>query len=208
MRAIPRLTLTVSALVLVLMPVTAGAAIINQTYSGSYPGTVSGTLTNEGSALELALTLPSAGTLTAYTTSYATNGFEPNLTLYNSAGMFVASQGATPPPGAAADPTTRATLDGYLSASGLLAGHYTLTLTDWELGQSITATNLSDGFTQNIGNGTTFIDVNGNTRTGNYVLDLAFTAAATATPEPSTWLLMAPLLVSGLLLRRKRTLEN
>jgi hypothetical protein len=187
-----------------VVPATAAAAdIVNQTYSGSLPGSTSGTLANQGTALELALTLPSAGDFTAFTTSYASGGFQPNLTLYDASGKYVTSQWATPPPGAMADPTTGGTLDGYLSAMGLQAGMYTLTLTDWALGQSITATNLSDGFTSNLGNGTAFVDVMGATRTGAYALTLDFTGPSSAVPEPASWLLTGPLLAAGIYFRRK-----
>lgn len=180
-----------AALVLGMLSTAVSAgAVVNQTYPGSLPGITSGSLVDQGTALELAVSLPSAGDFTAYTTSYAAGGFQPNLTLYDASGNYVVSQWATPPPGATNDPTTGSTLDGYLSVMNLQPGMYTLALTDWQLGQSITATNLSDGFTSNLGNGTTFSDVTGATRTGDYTLVLDFTPAATsAVPEPSTWAL-------------------
>ncbi len=167
-----------------------GATIINQTYAGSLPATISGTLPNQNTALEEGFMLSSGGTLTVYSTSYATGGFQPNLTLFDSAGNYVASN-VTPgtSPMAKTDPASGMALDGYFMQSGLAAGQYTLAVTDWQLNQAITATNLSDGFAANYGNGTVFMDQGGNIRTGAYSVDLS--TASAATPEPATWGLMA-----------------
>jgi hypothetical protein len=181
------------------LPSVVSAAIINQAYSGTFPATISGTLPNQGTALEEAITLPAEGTLTAFTTSYLTGGFEPTLTLFDSAGDYVAT--SITPGSAPLGPTD---LDAYLSASGLAAGQYTIALTDWELGQSLTATNLSDGFTFNLGDGTNFVDQNGITDTGSYSL----TVQLSQTPEPSTLLLVAPFFLAAGLLTRKRIVSS
>jgi hypothetical protein len=205
MRLSARMLLSVAALTLGVFTLNVSAATISQIYSGSFPGTVSGTLPNESSVLELVITLPNSGAFTASTTSYAKGGFQPNLTLFNSSGVTAATQSATPPPAGVADPTTGMILDGYLTASGLPAGMYTLTLTDWELGQSITATNLSQGFTSNVGNGIDFIDVTGATRTGAYTVDLAFTGSSpSAVPEPGTWVLTLLPMAAAIIFRRRR----
>lgn len=94
--------------------------------------------------------------------------------------------------------------DEKLTDTGL-SGVYTLAITDFLLNQSITATNLSAGFTVNYGNGTTFVDQNGNTRMGAYALTLT-DVVPTATPEPSTILFAAPLLAGLALLAKKRRL--
>ncbi len=94
---------------------------------------------NQGTALEETLNLTAASALTAFTTSYAAGGFQPNLTLYTGAGSYIASQGAQPPPGALADSTTGQTLDGWLTAQDLAPGTYILPLTHWNLSQSATS---------------------------------------------------------------------
>ena len=177
--------------------------IIRQTYAGTYPAHITGSLPNQDSVLEETFNLTSGGNLTAFTTSYATGGFQPNLTLYNSSGLSISNQWATPPPGAAADATTGLTLDSYLTAKGLAAGTYILTLTDWALNQSASATNLSDGFKSNLGNGVTFSDVQGNTRTSAYALTVDVSGAPTTTPEPATLLLLGPALFAAVLFRKR-----
>lgn len=179
------------------------AAAVTQTYSGLFPATISGTLPNQATALEENFTLPSTSNVTIYTTSYATGGFEPNLMLYNASGQNIAT-GVIPgtSPVAAIDPSTGEAFDAYLTDSNLSAGTYTVALMDFLLGQSLTATNLSDGFTLDFGSGTTFVDEMGNSRTGNYNLVISL-ASPTATPEPSTFFLAAPLLLGlGIAARR------
>lgn len=177
------------------------ATVISQTYTGSLPATISGTLPNQDSVLEETFTLPSAGGVTAYTTSYATGGFEPNLTLFNATGNYVASSGV---PGSA--PMTPSDLDVTLSATNLSSGTYILTLTDFLLSQSPTATNLSDGFTVNLGSGTGFVDALGNTRTGAYSLVIE-SSATSSTPEPaSLWFVGLALLTLAPVLRRKMSI--
>lgn len=187
MRLTARLALSALAFTFgIFTPAANAATVVSQTYSGSFPASISGTLANQDTVLEESFSLASGSNFTAFTTSYATGGFQPNLTLFNSSGIAVANQSATPPPGAAADPITGMIEDGYLSAADLAGGMYTLTLTDWELQQDPTAANLSDGFTFNLGNGSSFVDVGGNTRTGAYALTVDATGATTATPEPAT----------------------
>ncbi|MDQ2840516.1 MAG: DVUA0089 family protein, partial [Acidobacteriota bacterium] len=174
-------------------------AVINQTYSGSYPGTINGTLQNPDTAIEEAFTVTAPNsTFTAYTTSYAKGGFQPNLTLYGSNGITVTNgtQWAQPPAGAMADPTTGQTLDGYLMTPGLQAGTYTMVLSEFDLTQSATAGSLADGFVSTGHAG--FTDVDGNVRNGSYSVNVNLTSARmTATPEPATFWLMSPFLLIG-----------
>jgi len=169
----------------VLAPTSHGASI-TQTYSGPLPGTITDVLPDQGTALELTFTLPALSNLTMFTSSYATGGFQPNLFLFNAMGSFIAAG----VPAGSPDPTTGLIGDTSLTALSLAPGTYTVALTDFLLNQSITATSLSDGFTDNFGNGTTFLDANGNTRTGAFEL----TIAPSAIPEPSTLWLAAPVL--------------
>lgn len=171
-----------------LIPQAFGATI-TQTYSGGFPATITGTLPNQGTALLENFTLSSITDLSITTTSYATGGFEPNVLLFNSAGNFVTAGNAFGAP----DPGTGIVGDMKLTASSLTAGTYTLAVTDFLLNQSLTATNLSDGFTANYGSGTTFVDSNGNPRTGNYAVTIS-TGTASTVPEPATLWLAAPFL--------------
>ena len=195
------LVLSISVLGFIL-PQTS-AAVINQTYAGSFPASITGTLPDQGSVLEEVITLPSLTDLTAFTTSYASGGFEPNLFLFNSAGVAIAAASGQKPPNSAVDPATGNALDGYLFTSNLSPGTYTLALTDFNLNQAVTATNLSNGFTVNYGNSTTFVDINGVTRSGDYALTIdALTTAVT--PEPSTVSLVALALVIALIPSSRR----
>ncbi len=184
--------------VLGILAVNSNAATITQTYSGSFPATITGTLPNQATVLLENFTLPSVSTLTVTTTSYATGGFESNLLLFNSSGNFVTAGN----PFGAVDPNTGIAGDMRFIAPNLPAGMYTLALTDFLLNQSLTATNLSDGFTVNFGSGTTFSDANGNQRTGNFAFTIS-PVFPSAVPEPATLWLAAPFL-TALAMRARR----
>ncbi len=173
-----------------------------------------GTLTDPSMVVQENLSLMSAGDVSIYTTSYGggknldgtttpAGGFQPNITLYNSDGTYVASQGVNPGPMANADPKTDWTADGYLMQSDLAAGNYIVTLTNWDTQQPYTATNLSDGF---VAGSTNFNDPLTNVRTGAYALDIAAASGpVSATPEPATFWLVLPGLAGAAFLMRKRT---
>lgn len=179
--------------------------------SGSY--TSAGTLSNQGQVLEATFSITSASSLTIYTNSYgggtnangttaSAGGFMPSLVLYNGAGNYVAGE-TFPSPTGKTDPVTGLNGDAYLSKMNLGSGTYILTLSDFLVQQPVTATNLSDGFI-NYGSGTTFSDVQGNPRNGNYSLNMSATSAAPSVPEPATFGLMVPALVGIAALIRKR----
>lgn len=180
----------------------------------SAPVTTSGTLPNEGVALEATFSLSSATQLTIFTTSYGggTNangslatrgGFMPSLVLYSGAGNFVAGE-TFPSPTGVRDASTGLVGDSYIRTSTLTAGTYIVALSDYLVQQAPTATNLSDGFID-YGSGTTFSDVQGNVRTGNYTLNISG-ASSTATPEPATLALIGPAFGGlALLLYRRRS---
>jgi hypothetical protein len=179
---------------------TLNASTLSQMYTGTFPATISGSLTNEDTVLLELLTLPSISNLTATTTSYALGGFEPNLVLFNPAGIAIADG---TPFGVVA--STGIVGDSRLTANNLPAGMYTLALSDYELNQSLTATNLSDGFTANYGDGINFIDTNGNLRSGAY----SFTVTATSpTPEPAPIWFAAPLLAALVVASRQRSVRE
>jgi hypothetical protein len=177
------LTITVLSIV---VPQVRADLIINETYSGPFPANITGTLPNQDTVLLEAFTLPTSSNLTITTSSYATGGFEPNLLLFDATGDFITAG----TPFGVPDPSTGLIGDSRLFASDLLAGKYTVAVTDFLLNQSATATNLSDGFTVNLGSGTTFVDADDNMRTGNY----AFTITPTAVSEPAPMWLTAALL--------------
>ncbi|MBV9678831.1 MAG: DVUA0089 family protein [Acidobacteriaceae bacterium] len=178
----------------------------------SGPFTSSGALGNQGQVLEASFSLTSATNLTIYTTSYGgganangttatAGGFMPSLVLYNSAGNYVASQLPSSPMGKM-DPATGLNGDSYLTMMNLAAGNYIMALSDVFVQQPATATNLSDGFI-NYGGGTTFSDVQGNLRNGNYSLNITGPSAAAA-PEPATFWLIVPALGAVVSVIRKR----
>lgn len=182
-----RLYLLLATVIVAMLVPSVQAASITQTYAGPLPVMLTGTLPDQGTALELTFTLASPGDLTIFTSSYAMGGFQTNLLLFDAMGNFITAG----IPAGSPDPNTGLIGDTSLMMSDLSAGMYTVTLTDFLLNQSLTATNLSDGFTVNLGNGTTFVDAGGNTRTGDYALTIS---SPTAIPEPSTFLLAAPVL--------------
>ncbi|MGH9584071.1 MAG: DVUA0089 family protein [Bryobacteraceae bacterium] len=189
----------------------AGAASLSQTYTG--------TLATQATPFLQNFTLSSASDVTIYTTSYGggknldgtttkAGGFQPSLVLFDSSGNYVMSE-TYPSPMANPDPSNGWALDAYLSDTNTPAGGYTVALTDWQLLQSPSATNLSDGFTFNLGSGTnSFVDAQGNSRTGNYAMNISTSPVSggggmTATPEPATLFLMLPAFALALLLRKR-----
>ena len=186
---------------------------VNLLQADSFTRTYTGSLSSSAAVIQETFSLSSPSNLLVTTTSYGggTNadgsaanagGFQPSVTLYTAAGIYVASQQAGSPV-ANTDPTTSLAVDAYLSRAGLLAGSYILTLTDWETQQPPTATNLSDGFVRYGGN--TLVDVGGNTRSAAYALNVSVTPGAAAAPEPATAGLMLMALSGAVLLARKHS---
>jgi len=199
-RSLFLMTLTVAG----LAPIIHAGPIINQTFSGSFPASITGTLPTQDTALLEMFTLPSSSDVNVTSTSYASGGFEPNLLLYNSTGNFI--NGGTP--FGQPDPNTGIIGDMRLTAPNLAAGVYTLAVTDFLLNQSLTAINLSDGFTVNFGSGTTFMDSNGNQRSGNFALTINTAGAGGEVPEPATLWLAAPFLAALVMRARKSSLTS
>jgi hypothetical protein len=174
--------------------------IISQTYSGLFPANITGALPNQDTVLLETFTLSMSSDLTITTSSYASGGFEPNLLLFGATGDFITAG----TPFGVPDPSTGFVGDSRLFASNLVAGKYTVAVTDFLVSQSPTATNLSDGFTVNLGSGTTFVDAHGNVRTGKY----AFSIAPTPIPEPTTMWLSAAFLSMLAMKAWKRPLKR
>lgn len=190
------------------------ASSLSQTYAGTLDSE-SGTA---GSVVLESFSLTALSDVTIYTTSYGggmnldgttagPGGFQPSITLYNNTGFVVANQSASFSPIANTDPSTGLKLDGYLLDSDAPAGTYYVTLTDWQNQMSIMSTglNLSEAaYLQFSGpGGTSFLDVQGNARSGAYALNISGTPLTT-TPEPATALLIIPGLAAAFLLARKR----
>jgi hypothetical protein len=119
----------------------------------------------------------------------------------------VANQSPSFSPIANPDPSNGWKGDGYLQDTAASAGTYYVTLTDWQNQMSVTSTGLNlstAAYTQFTGpGGTSFQDVQGNTRTGNYALDIsAMPLTSSSAPEPGTFLLMIPAL-AGLAFLKK-----
>lgn len=194
----------------------ASVSIVNLgTVSSSTTDT--GTLSNQAQVVEETFTLSSMADITAFTTSYGggnnlngtttgAGGFQPSLILFNGSGNYVAGE-TYPSPTAHTDPSTHWALDAYLSDSNLPTGTYTIALTDWLNQQSPSATNLTDGFTDNLGSGgSTFVDAQGNLRSGNYAFNLSVSSSAPpgTIPEPGTLWLVIPALAAVVVYGRKR----
>jgi hypothetical protein len=141
-------------------------------------------------------------------------GFVPVLSLFDSAGTVIGSDGggATCHAGMSADPGTGICDDAYLNKT-LAAGNYTLAIS--EFFNVPVGPNLSDGFLmQGQGN---FTGSTCGTTGGFYQTDIApcvqrsnnFAIAATATPEPSTLGLGAlSLILFGVARRRSGKNQN
>lgn len=196
-------------------PAAMQAVTISTTNFGTISGpfTSSGTLANQGVALEATFSLSSAAQLTIFTTSYGgganangtTNmngGFMPSLVLYSGSGNYVAGE-IFPSPIGTKDPGTGLVGDAYIKTSTLAAGTYILALSDYLVQQSPTATTLADGFID-YGSGTTFSDVQGNLRNGTYSLNITGVTNAAAAPEPATFGLIIPALGALAFWMRKR----
>ena len=201
----------------VLTATLASASSVSQTYTGALTSE-----TGAGSVVLESFSLTSASEVTIYTTSYGggmnldgsttgPGGFQPNITLYDNTGFVVANQSPSFSPIANPDPSNGWKGDGYLQDPDAPAGTYYVTLTDWQNQMSVTSTGLdisTAAYLQFSGpGGTSFQDVQGNTRTGNYALDILaspLTSGGSTVPEPSTFLLIVPALAAAAFLRARK----
>lgn len=180
----------------------------------SLPGaTFTGSFTSDDQLFQTAWTTQTPTTFTAYTTSYASGGFVPVISLFNQAtGDYLSFNGgdASCSAGRMKDAGTGLCDDAYLSRL-LPAGSYWVVLSQF---YNLPNGNYSDGFSQTgTGNFTaaacnatgSFWQVDANPcvqRTGNYALTLN---AATPVPEPATgYLLLGALAGTVTLYRKKR----
>lgn len=197
----PKLSLIVGSLCMSMLPLgQAKASTMNYT----------GTLATDDQVQLYPYTAPQAGTVVFSTDSYASGGFVPILSLFNSAGFEIGSDGgdATCSAGMSADSGTMMCDDARLSEN-LAAGTYSLAVT--EFFNAPIGPNLSDGFLMQ-GQGD-FTGATCGTTGGFYETDIApcvqrtnnFSVNITSTPEPNTvWLGALPLIALGLVRRRSR----
>jgi len=171
----------------------------------------SGTFTQDNGVFQLVVDVPVPSTFTAQTTSYATGGFDPILTLYAPSGAFLLSNDDRD--------FFSGELDAFIEPLTLLAGLYTLVVTQ---SPNFGATTLSGGFDFD---GTpsftfqicidfgacdpsapppcdSFVDFLGNCRGNNFAGTFEITQVDTAVPEPGTIALVASG-IAGLLMRRR-----
>lgn len=151
-------------------------------HASSLPAT--GVFSADNSFVESTFSLTAASNFSAATTSYATGGFVPVLTLFNdTTGMVIDSNGS-------------AVSDAMLS-DVLSAGTYDLFLTEFP---NVAVGNLGDGFLfagvpditgqlYDGGTGMFIDDISGQQRTNSFAVSASTTAV---TPEPSSLLLMLP----------------
>lgn len=150
----------------------------------SLPGhasTINGSFSADDSVLQYTFSTTTAQIFTFETTSYASGGFVPVLTLFSSTGMPLDNAGSGFGDASLSDP--------------LSPGAYTLTLTEFP---NVAIGSLADGFlfagdptitgdTCGVAGGKFYDTVSCTERTGNYSL----TSTVAPTPEPSSWMLMA-----------------
>jgi hypothetical protein len=185
-------------------------APISQTYTGTL-GAESGT---PGSVVVEPLDLTTASSVTIFTTSYgggtnlngsmtSAGGLQPNVTLFDTTGFAVATESGMFSP-------LNNSWDAYILDSDVAAGNYFLILTDQANQVSAAFTGFdgtapADFYTLFTGpGGSSFTDVEGNARNGNYALNVQATPLASPTPEPATFWLVVPVLAGALLFVRKR----
>ncbi len=173
--------------------------------------TLNGSFTTDDQMFQYTWALPQASSVTAITTSYASGGFVPVLSLFDASGTFIASDGgdASCTDGRMADAATHLCNDAYLHTS-LAAGSYRLVLTEFF---NYPNGDYSQGFSeQGAGNFTSGVcstsgpfwesDVTPCVqRSGNY--SVTVTSGSATTPEPATaWLILPVLAIAGFRFRK------
>ncbi len=183
--------------------------------------TQTGAFSSDNQVVEYDFTLPSSTTVALYTTSYAggvnadgtttaAGGFVPDLTLFQSNGSVITSDGATGTSRGSlqADPVTGLYNDAYISTN-LAAGNYILTLSEFP---NVAVGNFSDGFLLSSPTATgDTCSVSGGKfleadvapcvqRTGNYALNVS------TTPEPATLWLIVPTIAAAFLWRKRQSI--
>ena len=166
------------------------------------PAHFAGTLQRDDDTAAFELTLDGRAPLDVFTTRYASGGFAPVLSLFDTAGSLLAlDAGSTHACGLAgaggADPGSGFCWDAHLTA-GLPAGRYWVFLS--QDGNHPVGPSLLDGFSRTgqpdytgidaLGlSGHPFTQVDGTQRSGQWALQFNL-SAVNPVPEPASWLLM------------------
>ena len=206
------LTIAVAATVIGFSALTAARAA-DVSFTGAF------TSDDNVALFSFAVTNGPVSLVTVRTSSYATGGFDPILSVFRGDGLLLADNDdvnlGIPTSVVPADPTTGQRSDSFLEID-LEPGVYTLALTQYD--NFATGPNLSNGFLragQNNFTGGPFIQsvqqpggsfVNYQ-RTGNYAVQILNVQGANAIPEPGTAALAVlglPLL-AGRIARRRRS---
>jgi hypothetical protein len=200
------------------------AGLVGASTAQAGTGSWQGQFTQDDQLLSIGLILTATDTLTVTTFSYgglaapssgiAAGGFAPVLALFDGASKLLqlAAGSANSCGGAgsgARDPTSGFCWDAHFSAPDLLAGRYTVVLS--QDGNTPLGPTLADGYLMagmpdytSIYNGvpgSRFIEVTGRARTGFYALGIS--TLTSPVPEPTTALMLA-LGLAGLGLLRRR----
>ena len=180
--------------------------VVLSAFAGQYAkaNTVTGVFSTDDQVNFYTTTLTSAQTLTVNTTSYATGGFVPILTLFTSAGAPITASTT----GGAVDMTTGLVNDAYITQL-LGPGSYLLALSEFPNGALNTANDPflfagQGNFTPGLcpgSTGTSFLEADLAPcvqRTSSFAFTSNETFTPTSvTPEPATWMLVLP--ATGLL---------
>ncbi len=175
--------------------------VVISAFAGQYAkaNTVTGSLTTDDQVNFYTTTLTSSQTLNVNTTSYATGGFVPVLTLFSGSGSPIAASMTGP----ASSPPAALNNDAYISQL-LGPGTYLLSLSEFPNGATNGAFDPflfagQGNFTPSLcpgSTGTSFLESDVAPciqRTGNFTFtsNANFTASS-VTPEPATWMLVLP----------------
>ncbi len=182
-----------------LLGFVSAGAVSAASYSGSF--------TSDDQMFETSLSLTGPSTVTAYTTSYASGGFVPVVSLFNqTTGAFIFSDGgdASCTNGRMKDATTGICNDAYLSQS-VAKGNYLLVLTEFY--NFPNGPDFVNGFSQ-AGNGNFTSSACPGTSGPFWETDLApcvqrsgffsLTTPSATTPEPATAWLTLPVIAFGI----------
>ena len=172
--------------------------------SSAKANTITGSFTTDDQVNFYTATLTTTQTFTANTTSYASGGFVPVLTLFNQDGSVIAPSST----GGTIDPATGLSNDAFLSQV-LGPGTYLLSLSEFPNVATVGANDPflfagQGNFTPSLCGATSGSFLESDIapcaqRTGNFSLtsNATLNASSSVTPEPATWILVLP--ATGLL---------